>query len=83
MPLDASEVRKDYFLADRVQGGVDLIWRFNDDFLSEHSPSPALAFQKYDTSDYGEETRYTLVYLDPSLTSLWKHDMSEHAEKCD
>ena len=75
VPLNEQAVNQDFFLEDRVSGNVDLIWRFNDDFLNEHSNAPALAFQKHEAEPEDEETVYRLVYIDPNLLSLWEREM--------
>jgi hypothetical protein len=80
-PLDVQAVKQDYFLSDRVQGRVDLVWRFNDDFLSEHSNAPALAFQSLESEPEDEDTMYKLVYLDPSLASSWQNEIDRTEEQ--
>lgn len=68
--LSAEQVQEDYYLKDRVNGSVDLLFRFTDE-----AQAPALAFQEATVppgSQAADDPLYLCVYLDPSLSGLWQ-----------
>lgn len=56
-------------------GPIDLFYRFTDDEVE----TPALGFREHHLE--GETDLYLLVYIDPSIEALWKHEMDRERER--
>lgn len=68
-PLIEQQVKQEELFADafnQPSGPIDLLYRFTNDLQK-----PALGFQQVD-GEQDEEPMYSLVYIDPSLTTSWQ-----------